>query len=73
MKNAGKNKNLWFPRKLCGIHFCLNGYKVKNLHSHRIQLASLASLSAPSARDSIDALRAQSYTLHMYISLFLVI
>ena len=38
-------------------------YKLKNLpasraHSHRAQLASLASLSAPRARDSIVALRA---------------
>ena len=40
-----------------------NGYKVKNLpasgaHSHRAQLASLASLSAPRARDLIVAFRA---------------
>ena len=42
-------------------------------HSHRAQLASLASLSAPRARDLIVALRARSCALRIHLSLFLII
>ena len=55
----------------------------KSAHSHRAQLASLASLSAPRARDSIVALRApffldialraRSCALRIHFSLFLII
>ena len=38
----------------------------------RAQLASLASLSAPRARDSIVALRARSCALRIHLSLFLI-
>ena len=63
-------------------------HKIKNLpalqaHSHRAQLASLASLSVPRARDLIVALcapffldlalRARSCTLRIHLSLFLII
>ena len=43
-------------------------------HSHRAlcaQLASLASLSAPRARDSIVELRARSCALRIHLSFFL--
>ena len=52
-------------------------------HSHRAQLASLASLSAPRARDLIVALRAPNFldlalcarscALRIHLSLFLII
>ena len=45
-------------------------------HSHCAlcaQLASLVSLSAPRARDSIVALRARSCALRIRLSLFLII
>ena len=63
-------------------------YVLKNLsasqaHSHRAQIASLASLSAPRARDLIVALRApffldlalraRSCALHIHSSLFIII
>ena len=46
---------------------------VSKAHSHRTQLASLASLNAPRGRDAIVTLRARSYILRMQTSLFLVI
>ena len=56
----------------------LNILKQKNVpasraHSHRAQLASLACLSAPRARDLIVALRARSCALRIHLSLFLII
>ena len=63
--------------KLCFSKFNLNSIK-KNLpawraHSHHAQLASLASLSAPRARDLTVALRARSCALRIHLSLFLII
>ena len=54
--------NFRCPIILPGDHY-ISKLIIKNLpasraHSHRAQLASLASLSAPRARDSIVALRA---------------
>ena len=42
-------------------------------HSHRAQLASLASLSAPGTRDLIVALRDRSCALRIHLSLFIII
>ena len=61
----------------------LKNLPASRVHSHRAQLASLASLSAPRARDLIWALRApffldlalrdRSCALRIHLSLFLII
>ena len=51
----------------------LKNLPASRAHSHRAQLASLASLSAPRARDLIVALRARSYALRLDLSLFIII
>ena len=51
----------------------LKNLPASRAHSHRAQLASLASLSAPRARDLIVALRARSCALRIHLSLFFII
>ena len=69
-ENLRRNQTLHYP-------LIFNKYIQKNLPasralSHCAQLASLASLSAPRARDSIVALRARSCALRIHLSLFLI-
>ena len=53
--------------------FYLKNLPASRAHSLRAQLVSLASLSAPMARDLIVALRARSCALRIHLSLFLII
>ena len=59
--------------KLIAFNVILKNLPASPAHSHRAQLASLASLSAPRARDFIVALRARSCALRIHLILFLII